>query len=156
MKKIGILFFFAILIGACNSTANKNAASENEMVTLTVDELMASPEDYLDKEVNLTGLVTHVCRHGGQKLFVAGGNEGLALRVNTSENIPEFSVDLEGTNGEFTGTVKVMTEELIAETELEETEHHPEGEGMDEDRIHAKPVSGEKTYYIEAKSFKTL
>lgn len=159
MKKIGFIFMIMSLLVACNAPADKdegkNASSDNEIVTLTVDELLASVDNYVDKQVKLKGMVTHVCKHGGQKLFVAGGSEGIALRINTGESIPEFSIDMEGTEAEFTGTVKLMTEEFKAEAEAEHVEHHGE-EGAEAGVPAVEAGSSEKTYYLVADSFKSL
>ena len=74
MQKIMLLVALAIMAGACNQTAQNKAETKTDdtasIVAATIEDLVASPAEYQDKEVAIQGMVTHVCRHGGQKCFV--------------------------------------------------------------------------------------
>ena len=111
------------------------------------------PGSYLDKEIAIEGLVTHVCKHGGQKLFLTGTGTPESLRINTSETIPEFDIKMEGSKTQFKGVVKLMDETFIAEAAAEEQSHHPESEKGDSPE---QVASRNKSYYIIASSFQTL
>ena len=161
MKKFGFLLLMVSLMFACNAPAEKENSSDqtDESTVLTVDEVLASADEYLEKEIVLKGMVTHVCKHGGQKLFVAGKEEGIALRINTSEDIAEFSLDMEGSEVEFTGVFKIMTNEFKEQAIAEHNEHHgeeAEEEQAEEQQNHPDDTTEEKSYYIVAKSFKTI
>ncbi len=112
-----ILFWVALVIltGACNQAGQKEGESRPEkaekIVTATIQELVARPEEYKDKYVAITGMVTHVCRHGGQKCFVLAEDGETQIRVVPSGDIDEFNIELEGSTVAFKGTFKVLEPE---------------------------------------------
>jgi len=130
-----ILFWIALLIltGACNQTAQKEGESQTEraekILTASIEELVSSPADYKDKEVAITGMVTHVCRHGGQKCFVLAEDGESQIRLVPSGKIDEFKIELEGSTVAFKGTFKVMSpEETEAHVEDHNSKEHHETE----------------------------
>ena len=153
MKKVIIILTVIGLLGACSNQGNNNDSSkttENESTyALTLDEFFQSPQEYVDQEITIEGMVTHVCKHGGQKLFIATNENPENLRINTSENISEFNIELEGSMVEFTGVLKKMDEEFIEEAIAEENEHHPEEEG----HTTAEKENRNMEYYLVANSF---
>jgi hypothetical protein len=151
MKKLWLMLPVLAVLSSCNSKPAADTSAADTV--LTVEEILATPEQYLEKEVVISGLVTHVCKHGGQKLFIAGAETETLLRINTSESIPEFGLDMEGSKVEFKGTLKLMDEALAAASEAEEKEHHPE----ENDSTVAEDKSNRNTeYYLVAGSFRTL
>ncbi|MGC9343667.1 MAG: hypothetical protein ACP5E3_13265, partial [Bacteroidales bacterium] len=132
MRNFLILLSLAFILGACNNTTQNAESSTDAKIILTMDEFYANPDEYLDKEVTIKGLVTHVCKHGGQKLFIVGNEDGDPLRIDVGENIPEFDISMEGTEAEFTGMVMLMDEEFIAQANAEHEEHHGEEASEDE------------------------
>ena len=130
MHKIAILLTTALLLVACNQTSQKEGKKETtkseEIVAATIEELLASPTEYEDKEVAITGMVTHVCRHGGQKCFVLAGDGETQIRLVPSGDIDEFKIELEGSTLAVKGTLRVLTpvqaEEHMADHESKE--HH--------------------------------
>jgi len=113
-KNLLVLFLLALLIGCTNSSRNvqsdKSSAQVAE-VKLTTDELLADPASYNDQKVLISGMVSHVCKHGGQKMFLYSQLADRYLRINTGTDIPEFPVDLEGSNVEVKGVVKEFEQE---------------------------------------------
>ena len=114
MKKLTLLFSMAALFMlGCNQAPKQSDAEENSMedvVAVTIEELLAAPADFEGKTIAVKGMVTHVCRHGGQKCFVLAEDGETQLRINTSEKIDEFDIALEGSTIEFLGEFKVLTE----------------------------------------------
>lgn len=157
-KKLSFIFMIAAFLVACNAPAEKDAGTkgEEEMTVLSVDEVLASADDFVDQEIIIHGMVTHVCKHGGQKLFISGKEEGISLRINTSEQIAEFDIGLEGSELEFNGVFKVMTEEFKANAIAEHEEHHgtESEEDHEEEGYSPDATSTEKTYYMIAYSYK--
>jgi len=156
MKNLFILFLLLAVAVSCNqgdkNTAESDATPETEVAAslLTVGQVLESPEKYKDANIKISGMVTHVCSHGGQKLFIIGDDPELQLRVNVGEGIPEFEMALEGSTVEFTGKVKILEEEITAALakENEEKDHHTG------DEAHAKAESA--SYFVEATAFKEL
>lgn len=153
MRNFLILMSLVFVLGACNSQTQNSDSSSDAKIILTLDEFFASPDDYLNKEVTIKGLVTHVCKHGGQKLFIVGNEDGDPLRIDVGEDIPEFDISLEGSEAEFTGKVLLMDDEFIAQAEAEHEEHHGEEATVNEG-VHA--MNKDKNYHIVAKTFKSL
>lgn len=121
---ISILF----VIAACTNNPAGNEikdASVPEAVKTTPSDLLKSPEKYAGKTVLVEGLVTHVCRHGGQKLFITEKDSDKKIRITTGNNISEFDVALEGSEIEVQGVFRqqVIDEAYISELEKEAKLH---------------------------------
>lgn len=130
MNKITILLGIALLLGACNQTsqkeANTKAEEKHEIVAATIEDLLASPAEYENKEVAITGMVTHVCRHGGQKCFVLAEDGESQIRLVPTGDIDEFKIELEGSTLAVKGTFRVLAPEEAEEhvADHESKEHH--------------------------------
>ena len=154
MRKIAILLSVALLFGACNQTsqkeANTKAEKNQEIVAATIEELLASPAEYVDKEVAITGMVTHVCKHGGQKCFVLAEDGETQIRLVPSGDIDEFEIELEGSTLAVKGTFRVLAPEQAEEhvADHESKEHH---------EIEMSHSEAEKAdIFIEASEYKEI
>ena len=151
MKKTLFILAIITMVSACNQT-RENKSTENtqkqDITTVTVADVLATPEKFTDQEVEISGMVTHVCRHGGQKLFIINENPDAQLRVNVGGNLPEFDVALEGSNVQFTGFVRMLSEPEAESMQegYEEKDHHSG------DEAHAE--AEQASYYIEAHEIK--
>ena len=145
----------AILAVSCNQNAtkegdNQEAEKSEEIISASIVELLATPTDYQDKEVAVSGMVTHVCRHGGQKCFIVADDGETQIRIVPGGDIDEFKVEMEGSTIAFKGTFRVQTVELTAEQleEYESKEHH---------EVEQSHSSAEKAeYFLEAVDFKEV
>jgi len=155
MRKIILLFVAGAIFISCNQSKKRNGSTAldtepEKIVYATVEELLAVPSDYNGKEVAISGMVTHVCRHGGQKCFVLGEDGETQIRIVTGGDIDEFKIDLEGSTVAFKGVFKVMmpleAEALVAEHDSEE--HHAE------EMAHTQAEKAD--YFIEAIDFKEV
>lgn len=147
MKNLLLISPIIALMLACSSQPRTT-----EKVTATVDQLLASPDSFVDKEVLVSGTVSHVCRHGGQKLFLFGGNPDKFIQVNTGESQPEFEVSLEGTEVQIDGIFKElrMDETYVSNLEEETSEMdtlNEEGE-MDSLNIHTREQQMQNAAYL--------
>ena len=175
MKKLLIILSIASFFAACtNNSEKKSDSTDAQTIISSVDEFVKDANLFLDQEVTVEGLVTHVCKHGGQKLFIAGTEEGVSLRIEVGEGIPEFTIDMEGSNASFTGIVKLMDDEFITAAVAEHEDHHGDEEAVEEEHVegdqnehsgdkeaeegeHDENYSPtEKTYYLIATGFKIL
>ena len=155
MQRLIVWVLLAILLGSCMQSA-KNEESDASLtqtetvVAATIQELLAQPADYDGKEVAISGMVTHVCRHGGQKCFVLDEDGETQIRIVPSGDIDEFKIDLEGSTVAFKGTFKVLNpvqaEEHVADHESKE--HH------DTEMAHTEAEKAD--YFIEAMEFQEL
>ena len=130
---ITLLTVLALAV-SCGQQNNKTSdANEPEVSAVTVDALLADASPFVEQPVSVKGTVVHVCRHGGQRLFIVGKDGEDRFRITVGENISEFDVELEGSTIEVNGIVKelIIDETYLAEWEAEVTEgsNHDRGEG---------------------------
>ncbi|MFH0759117.1 MAG: hypothetical protein V2B15_17655 [Bacteroidota bacterium] len=154
MHRILLWVSLLILTGACTQSGQKEGDSRSEkaekIITATIQELVANPEEYKDKNVAITGMVTHVCRHGGQKCFVLAEDGETQIRVVPSGGIDEFNIALEGSTVAFTGTFKVMEPE---QAEAHVADH--EAQAQHETEM-AHSTAEKADIFIEAVDFKEI
>lgn len=132
--RIFSLFILLVLAISCGQQTGKTAdLGELELSEVTVQSLLADASPFVEKPVSIQGRVVHVCRHGGQRLFIVGEDGEDRFRITVGENISEFDVELEGSMIEVNGIVKelIIDETYLAEWEAEVTEgsKHSRGEG---------------------------
>lgn len=149
MKKITLLLAVAVMLVSCNQTDKTSAESSQneEVVAATIEAMLANPVDYVDKEVVITGMVTHVCRHGGQKCFILAEDGETQIRINVGSEIDEFDIALEGSSVEFKGVFKVLDE--VETTELQEDHESKEHHATEMSHTEAEKAS----YFVEARSY---
>ena len=125
MKKVNLLLIAlasVIAFSSCNSN-KKTSETENETETIqtivTVDELLANAEQEIDNVVLLEGVCTHICSHGGKKLFLMGDDDSKTIRVEASDDIGAFKPESVNSIVKVKGTLK---EERIDEAYLTQWE----------------------------------
>lgn len=138
IKKLVFFITLSMIFFACGTrTEQPPPAGEEELAVISVATFDSLAGEYIGQEVQIEGLIDHVCRHGGKRMFlVYAGTDG-RVKVTTGENIPSFDVALEGSDVVVKGVVdelrideQYLTEwenELI-EQEALQTEEHAEGE----------------------------
>lgn len=87
-----------MIIASCGSqTGDKNqAASENSIVEANISELLSNPLEYDSKTVEIEGVISHVCRHTGNKMRVLQDGSDLSILVMLEDFTGEFDVESEG------------------------------------------------------------
>lgn len=153
MQRAAFLVLVAFLAVSCNQASKENSTESTEVeqiVSATIQELLATPADFDGKEVAVSGMVTHVCRHGGQKCFIVAEDGETQIRIVPSGDIDEFKIELEGSNVAFKGVFRVMnvveTEELVEN--YESKEHH----AVEQSHSEAEKAD----YFVEAIDFKEV
>ena len=143
MKKVNLLLIAlasVMAFSSCNS--NKKTETENETETIqtivTVDKLLTNAEQELDNVVLVEGVCTHICSHGGKKLFLMGDDDSKTIRVEASDDIGAFKPESVNSIVKVKGTLK---EERIDEAYLTQwearlaegvvDEHGEDGEGCE-------------------------
>ena len=133
MTRLITLTMMLALLSSCGNQA-KQADDALETTEATVAELLADAGPFVEQAVNVQGTVVHVCREGGQRLFLVGPDSEDRIRCTTGEDIAEFKVILEGSQVEISGIVKelIIDETYLAEWEtevMEGADEHARGEG---------------------------
>ena len=155
MQRTILVALIAILAISCKQTVKtesngQEAASAEKIVAASIPELLETPADYQDKEVAISGMVTHVCRHGGQKCFVVAEDGETQIRIEPGGDIDEFKIEIEGSTIAVKGIFRVLNAEQAADLveDHESQEHHA---------VEQSHSSAEKAdYFIEAIEFKEV
>lgn len=87
----------AMLMGvqSCKS-GSKNAkqqAETEQMVAdvLQIDELLTGSETLAGQQVEIEGVCTHICKHGGGKIFLMGSDDTKTIRIEAGEKVGKFA-----------------------------------------------------------------
>ncbi len=136
LKKLIPLFVLALFLVSCAGPTEKEAHSSNEEVStesevpqFSLIDFYAEAGKYVDKEVKVAGLVDHVCKHGGKKLFLV--SEGSDLHV---ESDTRFDEDLAGSEVLVKGVVREfrVDEGYCLQIEEDNIQSHKTGETDDD------------------------
>lgn len=166
-KKLLYLFMVLFVAIACNNTQqadNETATTSEEETTLaqiSVANFITEAENYVDQEVEISGIVNHTCKHGGQRMFIIDEGTEETVKIEAGGNIDSFEAELEGSVVTVTGIVKEMVidedylvewEAEIMEGETEEMRLHDGNHGEGEEHQHAE---GEEHQHGEAEEGET-
>lgn len=135
LKKILLFGIIAVFFVACgnddNNSVTPNDTTEiknTEVTELSLSEFDSIAANFVGKEVSVSGIVDHVCKHGGKKLLLVEGDYNLHVF-----NDNRFDEALSGSKV----TVKGVVEEervdsvYLAEKLQHEKESHADGNEAD-------------------------
>jgi len=117
---IAILTIFTFAI-SCNNNVKENPEKDSGTQVVSVDDFLATPGKWANKEIKITGTVSHVCKHSGKKMFIFGKDPNSTLKINVGGNAPTFDIALAGSDVEIHG--KVAEDARIDEQYLKEWEN---------------------------------
>lgn len=87
-KHIFTMMAAALMLTACGgNTAKNNSTNKTAEVataTLDIDGLLAEAATLAGQEVEFEGICTHICKHGGTKIFLMGSDDKHTLRVEAA------------------------------------------------------------------------
>lgn len=143
MKKLlFILIAIAFVAVSCENTTKKTEENTKTTEVVNDDIVNVNMADYdslvgdlVGKQIAITGLVDHVCTHGGQKMFIVDPNSDARIKVTPNEDLAAFNTDLVGETVKITGIVEEMRvdEDYLKEWEEEINQGMiGEGEGKKE------------------------
>ncbi len=117
MKKASLLLLTFITLYAFASCTNNQKSADNaeDQITLSVDNILEVANQKTDKMVVVEGVCTHICSHGGRKIFLMGDDESKTIRVESSDDLGAFKPECVGAVVNVKGILK---EELIDEAYL--------------------------------------
>lgn len=155
MKSYSLILVAIVFLISCNSETKKKSETSETIKVVPIETLEASAIELGENLLQTTGLVTHICRHGGQKMFLTDESNEVHLLVRVSSSIPEFDIALEGSTVEVTGKLIATVTEA---TDHEGHEHSEEEDCAAEAKMKANAESDECTtnitYHLEAISYK--
>ena len=133
----------AVIVASCGGNGNNGNVNEEQVITedvqveapmIAIGEFDTKAGEFVEKEVVVEGIVDHVCKHGGKKLFLVS-EEG-DLHVESDER---FDESLAGSEVVVKGVVKEfrIDEAYCLKMEEDNIQSHKKGE-TDEDLYEMK------------------
>ncbi len=123
MKRFFLLMIAGLLMTACGNQTQQQA--DSVVHTYTIEQLAVEPLVYEGQTVQFEGMISHICRHSGDKMrVVQPDNDTFSMQVMLGDFMHDFSVDHEGAEVVITGVLHTVVRNL---DELEE-EHHDHGD----------------------------
>lgn len=117
---ITLLLLAGLFVMACNQQIKETAEESTiDTVLLAVATFDTAAPYYVDQPVWIEGTVTHTCKHGGKRMFIADGNDSILVEITTGPDIVMFDESLVGSRVYVLGVLK---EERIDEKYLNEWE----------------------------------
>lgn len=137
IRKFLILFFAVVFFTACsneneNTDENGVDSTASEMTVVTVANFDNDVADYVDEQVKITGIVDHVCKHGGKKILLVEDGTDQGVHVESEEPFDETLVGSEVTVIGIVREFKV-DEAYCQKLETEDSEQHIEGEDHEDE-----------------------
>ncbi len=133
MRNLFLTFALVTIFISCNSTSGKKSSTTAEPsqtselnAVIEVDTLLANPNIYLDQTVSIKGLVVHTCKHSGKKMFLAGSDKSVYVKVVAGNNISIFGKELEGETVVATGKITIMEKSGEKHKDQNNKEEHKE------------------------------
>lgn len=102
--------------------------------TLTIDEALSRADSLVGQTVILEGVCTHICEHGGQKIFLMGSDDTQMLRVEASKQLGSFPKE---TVNSIVTVEGVIVEDRIDEAYLRQWEQQLEAAAQSSAQEHA-------------------
>jgi len=137
LRNIFMILVAAALVWSCG---NQQAAQQDENIVeeeviveetpmaLTLAEFKEKAETIVGKEVILEGTVIHVCKHGGQKMFITADDPDVRIKITTGDEMAAFTTELEGSDVKVVGMVEAIETEVEGEGKHAEDGEHEEDE----------------------------
>lgn len=147
IKSLLILATVALFAISCGGNRAKSVTAE---AVVEVETLLAGATEYVDKIIEVEGICTHICQHGGRKMFLMGSNDAKTIRIE-SGNLGAFNQRCQNSIVKVIGT---LCEERIDEAYLQNweaavaansAEQHGDGESGCETEKKARGETGSTT-----------
>lgn len=149
MKKITFIALVTFVMFSMNSMFAQEAINPEGNDPQTVN--VITPEKFQDfaaenvgKEVEIKGMVIHVCKHGGKKMFLIGEDPDFRVKIDASDKVSVFNPELEGSTVDVKGIIQPIEEEVV-----------PEEEKHDQDADHTNHYH-KPQYAISCMSFRVI
>lgn len=121
MKKVAFLALLSIILVSSSAVFSQDLTAKQPVQEQAA---IISPEKFQDyaavnvgKDVEIKGMVIHVCKHGGKKMFIIGEDPEMRVKIDASDKVSFFKPELEGSTVVVTGTIQPIVEEEVPESE---------------------------------------
>lgn len=88
--KLMMFFAAATMLVACGGNNSKKAADNTAetaqaATAMEIDDVLAEADTLVGQEVVIEGICTHICKHGGTKIFMMGSDDTKTLRIEAAK-----------------------------------------------------------------------
>lgn len=88
--KLMILLAAATMCVACGGNNSKKATSTatdvaQNTTSMEIDAVLAGAEELTNQTIVLEGICTHICKHGGTKIFMMGSDDTKTIRIEAAK-----------------------------------------------------------------------
>jgi len=160
IKRIAIIAMTGLIIYSCGQVKEKQTESAELKL---ISELVSDPLGFEDKEVVFEGVITHICKHSGDKMRVNQVSDNdYSIMVMLEEFQTQFSQEFEGKFVRVNGVLKTVVRNL---DELEhDHDHAHDGEEGHEcssteeaiQKLQEKGITPDIRAFIELKGFEIV
>ena len=131
IKKIFLLSAVVLFVAACGNDSDDvdQPIDTTEITEIALADFESKAGEFVNKEVKVSGIVDHLCKHGGKKILLVDGDNSLHVF-----NDVRYDEALSGSEISLIGLVE---EEKIDEAYLTEWWNHAQeshSEGTDSDK----------------------
>ncbi|WP_144393789.1 DUF4920 domain-containing protein [Pleionea sediminis] len=146
MKNISYLSIFGFILALLGTSSLAQAKSDvfgtgaKEADALAVNQVLETPDSFLDKEVTVAGEIVSVCDKKGCWMMLSSGDERLRIKVKDGEMV--FPFNAKGKTAFATGKLEKM--EMTREKAIAYLKHMAEDAGKEFDE---STVKGDMTFY---------
>lgn len=145
MKKTLLLLSMIAVFIACGDNPQKANKTEKAEITekpvLTLADFNSEAGNWVDQEIQIEGIVDHVCKHGGKRLFLV--DDFGDVHIDGEER---FDDALTGSNIIVSGVVKEFRVDEAYCLQMEQDHIQKHKEGVDTEDIYAQKMQQIKSY----------
>ena len=136
IRNLFLLMALAFVMASCGGAANDEGQNDEtssveatETPTIALGEFESKAADFVDQEIMVAGIVDHVCKHGGKKLFLVDDEGDVHIDSDT-----RFDEALKGSKVNVKGIVREfrVDEAYCLKMEEDNVKSHSEGQTEDE------------------------
>jgi hypothetical protein len=126
IKKVLLSMALMALFLTVQTTFGQEMTSSKGATKVDVDTFKENAPEMVGETVVITGMVTHVCKHGGKKMFIMDSDADIQVKITTGEEMASFPAELEGETVWVNGVVEEIMQEVVEEehAEHEQDEAH--------------------------------
>jgi len=140
---IAILLIVTFLSSCCEDKPTNNEENqEAQQTTMTVAPVLAIGDfdakagNFVDQEIQISGIVDHLCKHGGKKLFMVSDDGDLHV-----ESDERFDDKLAGMEITVTGIVREFRVDEGYCLQMEEDNIQSHSEGLTKDDLYEQKMN---------------
>jgi hypothetical protein len=156
LKKITVLAVIGLMIYSCGQVKEQEISAGADMKLIS--ELVSNPLEFDGEEVNFEGVITHICKHSGDKMRVNQVDDNdFSIMVMLEEFQTQFGPEFEGKRIKVLGLVKTQ----VMNAEAHDHEHGEEGHSCCSSKeaakcLHEKGITPDVRAYIELKGWEII